>query len=125
MRKTKEVLVRTSTHAPHVAIEKDCYINHNELLQYIKDSIKHYEKEIDRELDILIEYATEGNTESVETTKRFIVKYCDMISQELNGQLSMLDRLNCIKDTQYKWYKNYIGNHIRWRYDATFWALGL
>lgn len=125
MKKTKEVLVRTSTHAPHVAIEKDCYINHNELLQYVKDSIKHDEKYIDEQLELLIEYATEGNAKRVETIKKYLVRFCDTSAQQLNGILFMLDTLNCIKYAQYKWYKAYIEKHIRWRYDATFMKLGL
>ena len=119
MLKTKKV------NLPHTVEDGKEYVSHEALLEYVKKQINRYEKAIDHELSCLEKDISVLNKEKIERQKRFIVDYCDTASDELCGILLMMLCTNCIKDTKYRWYKNYIGNNIRWRYDYTFRKLGL
>lgn len=118
MKRSQEVTIRTSTHAPHIAINKDCYINHNELIEYLKKSIQHAHKELDKEVSII-------RDEKYDEDARFIYRMQEWYQKQLYGQLNMLYDTNCISEGQYKYYRNLIFKEIEVHVDTYAIELGI
>lgn len=100
---------KTNKKAPHIAIGKECYINHDELFNYFKNAVKHAEKELDKELERF-----KKNPSKEESN--WIIQYANMLNDQLWGQLLMIRNLNCISEGKYKWWNDYIWKEIICKY---------
>lgn len=107
---------KTNKKAPHIAIEKECYVSHNELMETVKKHIKYHEKN----LDIQYKYCKE-----VHKDVKYIIDITNTIYEQLKGELYLLWTSNCINETKYQWWINYLNRNILDRYDETLVEMGL
>lgn len=114
MKQTKEITIRTSAHAPHIAIEKDCYILHDELIKQLKNDILHNEK-------LLNEFTSHYNKMCADDLKedyKRLIKFCEKLADHSNAIATFLNNNNIINYNQFKYYNNLINNKIRYYYDV-------